>query len=147
MSNEPSRGYGPRVRPDASPAQESDDPTACTRCGANADGLDPHAGPLCRDCGTATALTDGGRDRVEVRVRCLREDVPTLVSLLLVGGRSTGGPSLDLAERVTDDLFEELGGADGITRLAGQLHDHGSERVDWNDRVGAEIVPATEGDS
>lgn len=92
---------------------------------------------------------DGGhaRDRVEVRVRCLREDVPTLASLILAGGRSSGGPALDLAERVTDDLFEELGGADGIARLAGQLHDHGPERVDWNDRVGAEIVPATEGDS
>jgi len=147
MPNEPARGYGPRVRPDASPAQESDDPTACTRCDASADGLDPHAGPLCRDCGITTALADGGRDRVEVCVRCLRGDVLTLAPLVLAGGRSTGGPALDLAERVTDDLFEELGGANGVARLTGQLHDYGPKRVDWADRVAAEIVPLPESES
>jgi hypothetical protein len=62
MPDEPSRGYGPRARLDVSPAQESDDPTACTHCDSSADGLDARTRePICRSCaGSPLPLPDGG---------------------------------------------------------------------------------------
>jgi hypothetical protein len=63
MPDEPSRGYGPRARLDASPAQESGDPTPCARCDASADGLDARRRePICRSCADSPLpLPDGGR--------------------------------------------------------------------------------------